>query len=273
MRRPAMQLFHLSVLSLIGIQLSCGSIDSSGPPVVELCTDITPLALGTNVTGTLSSTDCRSPLKPDGYTDFYRVTLPQAGTYLFNQSSLTIDTFILLLNADHTLIGANADVGAGTDSRLKAILPAGDYLIGATSLPANETGSYALATAATTAGVTCEVVFALPGIITSQSLDPGDCDGPPFRPNGFPTDGSRFDGYFVELSAGESITATMTSTAIDSYLEIYSGNTFGRVAFNNDSGSGQNAQVSYTATARGPYVVIATSPAIGATGAYALQIQ
>lgn len=273
MRLPAMQLFRLSVLSLAGVQLSCGSIDSSGPPVVELCTDITAYTFGTNITGTLATTDCRSPIKSDSYTDFYRVTLPQAGTYLFNQSSLTVDTFILLLNADRTLIGANADVGVGRDSRVKAILPAGEYLIGASSLPSDQTGGYALATASTTAGVTCEVVFAVPGIITSQSLEAGDCDGPPFRPNGFPTDGSRFDGYFVELSAGESITATMTSTAIDSYLEIYSGNTFGRVAFNNNSGSGQNAQVSYTATASGPYVVIATSPAIGATGAYTLQIQ
>lgn len=267
-----MQLFRLSVLSLIGIQLSCGSSDSSGPPVVELCTDITPHTLGTNVNGTLTSTDCRSPRKPDSYTDFYRVTLPQAGTYLLSESSLTIDTFMLLLNTDGTLIGANDDVAASTDSRVKAILPAGDYLIGASSFDPNITGSYAMASASTTAGVTCEVVFAVPGVTTTQSLEAGDCDGPFQRPFGG-TDGTRLDTYIVQLAAGKTITVTMTSTAIDSYLEIYGGIPPLRVAFNNNSGSGQNAQITYTAPVAGPYFVAASSPTVGATGAYTLQIQ
>lgn len=273
MRRPAMQLFRLSVLSLMGIQLSCGSSDSSGPPVVEPCTDITPHTLGTNVNGTLASTDCRSPLKPDSYTDFYRVTLPQAGTYLLSESSLTIDTFMLLLNTDGTLIGANDDVGASTDSRVKAILPAGDYLIGASSFDPNTRGSYAMASASTTAGVTCEVVFAVPGIITPQNLEAGDCEGPSFRATGTPGNGTRYDPYIIELTAGESITITMTSSALDSYVEIFGGNPLTRLAFNDNSGAGQNAQVTFTAPAAGPYFVSATSTTVGATGAYALQIQ
>ena len=273
MRRPARQLIRAGLLSLIGIQLSCGSSDSSGPRVVELCTDIAPHTLGTNVNGTLASTDCRSPLKPDSYTDFYRVTLPQAGTYLFNESSLTIDTFMLLLNADRTLIGANDDAGVGRDSRVKAILPAGDYLIAATSYHPDITGSYALASASTTAGVTCEVVFAVPGIITSQSFDADDCDGPFIRPAGTPTNGTRYDPYIIELTAGQSITVTMTSAAVDSYLDIYGGDPLTRLAFNDDSGSGQNAQVTFTAPSRGPYFVSATSSTVAATGDYALQIQ
>lgn len=274
MRRPARHLFRLLVLSLMGIQLSCGGTDSSGPPVVEPCLDIAPYTLGTNVNGTLVATDCRTVVKPDSYTDFYRVTLPQAGTYLFNESSLILDTFVLLLRTDGTLIGANDDVVTGnTDSRVKAILPAGDYLIGASSYDPNATGSYAMASASTTAGVTCELVFAVPGIITPQSLDTGDCNGPFLRPGGTPTNGTRLDTYVIQLAGGQSITVTMTSSALDSYVEIYGGNPLTRLAFNDDSGSGQNAQVTFTAPAAAAYFVSATSTTVGATGAYSLQIQ
>jgi hypothetical protein len=211
-------------------------------------------------------------LKSDSYTDMHRVTIAQAGTYLFNQASPTMDTFLLLLKADGTLIGANDDISTGTDSRIKAVLPPGDYVIGATSYDANATGNYTVSSASTTAGVTCEIVFIVPGLTTSQALEAGDCDGPFLRPNGAPANGTRIDTYIVQLVAGTVINLTMTSTAVDSYLEIYGGNPLVRVAFN-DNASGQNAQITYTAPVTGPYYIGATSPTVGATGAYTLQVQ
>lgn len=65
----------------------------------------------------------------------------------------------------------------------------------------------------------------------------------------------------------------MTSSALDSYVEIFGGHPLTRLAFNDNSGAGQNAQVTFTAPAAGPYFVSATSTTVGATGAYALQIQ
>jgi len=270
MQRPVVQFHRFSVLLLIGILASC--TDSSGPPNVEPCLEFTTHTLGTSVAGSLASSDCRSPLKSDGYTDMHRVTLAQAGTYLFNQASPTLDTYLLLLSSDGSLIGANDDILTSTDSRIKAVLPAGEYVIGATSYNANATGSYTFSSASTTAGVTCEIVFIVPGVTTNQNLELGDCDGPFLRPNGAPSNGTRIDTYTIGLAAGAVINLTMTSTAVDSYLEIYAGNPLVRVAFN-DNASGQNAQITYTAPVTGPYHISATSPTVGATGAYTLQVQ
>lgn len=271
MRRPVIQFHRFSVLLLIGILASC-STDSSGPPNVEPCLEFTTHTLGTSVAGSLAGSDCRSALKLDSYTDMHRIAIAQAGTYVFNQASPTLDTFLLLLKADGSLIGANDDISTSTDSRIKAVLPPGDYVLGATSYDPNATGSYTLSSASTTAGVTCEIVFLVPGLTTNQNLEPGDCDGPFLRPNGAPTNGTRIDTYIVQLAAGAVINLTMTSTAVDSYLEVYGGNPLVRVAFN-DNAAGQNAQLSYTAPIAGPYYIGATSPTVGATGAYTLQVQ
>ena len=66
--------------------------------------------------------------------DFYAVTIPTGGTYIFNQTSATFDTYLAFLTSTNVLVGINDDyLTTSTDSRLKVIVPAGSYFIGANS--------------------------------------------------------------------------------------------------------------------------------------------
>ncbi len=228
------------------------------------CSAATTHTLGSTSNGQLAVTDCR--LADGSFVDFYAVTLPTAGTYVFDQKSTIFDTYIALLTATGSVIGVNDDadpLSGATDSRLKVIVPAGSYIIGANSFLTNKTGNYSLASAASTAPVSnCENVFVLPGITTPQSLQTTDCS----------TSGFFSDEYVVFLNAGQQITVQMTSSVVDSYLEIRADGSPGVLVSNNDPAT-MNAQVSYTATTRGFYIIAAATTTAGATGDYTLTIQ
>lgn len=223
-------------------------------------------ALGSTLDSQLSLTDCQ--LSDGSFVDFYAVTVPAGGTYIFNQTSGAFDTFLALLTSSNVLIGTNDNFG-GTDSRLKVIVPAGAYLVGANSVNANVTGNYSLASAASTTQVTnCEDVFVLRGISTPQSLQTTDCNTNPASP----TTGFSYDDYVINLNKGQSITVSMTSTVVDSYLEIRPDGSATVLASNDDVAT-MNAQVSYTAVTAGFYVITAATKVAGATGDYTLAIQ
>lgn len=236
-----------------------------------------PHTLGSTIDNQLSLTDCQ--FVNGSFVDFYTVTIPTSGTYVFNQSSLSFDTFLALLTATGTTIGTNDDFGGTgvTDSRVKVIVPAGTYLVGANSVVANVTGNYSLASAASTTQVTnCEDVFVLSGISTPQSLQTTDCNTNPASP----TTGFSYDDYVIFLNAGQSITVSMTSSAVDSYLEIHPDGSSMVLASNDDiDGTTKNARVTYTVpistTVRtaGFYIITAASKVAGATGDYTLTVQ
>ena len=226
---------------------------------IDPCTVAVAHTAGQTVQGTLASGDCRFS---DGtYVDFYRTTLT-AGTYLFNQSS-TFDTYLFMLTEAGPPIGVNDDItDTEQNSRIKAILPAGSYIIAASSYAA-VTGAYSMSSALSTAEVTnCEDVFVMKGITTPQSLQTTDC----------PSDGYS-DEYYIFLDAGQSLTVTMTSSSVNSFLKVLSqGGT--TLASNDNRGDGSNdAQVAFTATAANFYVIRAGSAAAGATGQYTLVIE
>ena len=231
---------------------------------VDPCTVLTNYAFGTSVNGTLSSTDCR--LSDGSFIDFYVTTISGAGTYLFNQSA-SFDTFLVLFAEAGPLIALNDDIAAtNLNSAIKAILPAGNYVIGATSFDPDVLGTYTLASSSTTAGVSnCEDAFVVKGITSSQELQTSDCVG----------EGFYWDDYIIFLTAGQSITATMTSPAIDSFLELYdnSGSATPLVSNDNSGASTSDAQISYTATVTGFYFISATSAAAGVTGPYTITVQ
>lgn len=227
------------------------------------CANFPAHAVGSTTNGQLSGSDC---FFADGsFVDFYLVTIPAAGTYIFNQSSGSFDTYLLLFTASARRIAENNDNTTNTNSQIKAILPAGDYVVAANSNPPNVTGPYALTSSASTAEITnCEDVFAGPGITTSQSLSSSDCT----------VNGVFSDDFIVFLQSGQTITVSMTSSAIDSYLEITAaGGTTILGQNDNADGTTQNAQLTFTAGPTSYYFVKARSAAAGATGAYTLVIQ
>jgi hypothetical protein len=238
------------------------------PPVVFTACATAPHALGSTLNSDLSVTDCQ--LSDGSFVDFYTVTVPTAGTYVFDQTSGVFDTFLALLTASNVLIGTNDDITLNqTDSRLKAIVPAGSYIIGANSFEGNKTGNYSLMSAASTAQVTnCEDVFVLRGISTQQSLQATDCTSNPANPS----TGSFYDDYVIFLNKGQSVTVAMTSTTVDSYLELRPDGNAGILASNDDLAS-NNAQITFTVVNSGFYIITAATKVAGAMGDYTLAVQ
>ena len=220
--------------------------------------------LGSTVDNQLSLTDCQ--LSDGSFVDFYVVTIPTSGTYIFNEISTAFDAYLALLTSANVLIGINDDfVSTSTDSRVKVIVPAGSYIIGANSFNVNGTGNYSLTSAASTAQVSnCEDVFVQRGISTPQSLQTTDCS----------TVGFYSDEYVILLVAGQAITVDMTSSVLDSYLEIRAnGNPAVLVSNDNVNANTKDAEVAFTAATAGFYIIAAASKVASATGDYTLSIR
>jgi hypothetical protein len=232
--------------------------------------------IGSSATYQLATTDCR--FQDGSFVDFFAVTIPTAGTYIFNQSSTTFDTFLALLATDGTQIGTNDDFGAPgtTDSRVKVIVPAGSYLLGANSVNPNVTGAYSLTSTASTAQVTnCEDVFVFPGITTLQSLQATDCTTNVANP----ASGFAFDEYVVFLNAGQTVTVSMTSATLDSYLELRIDGGATVTSNDNIDATTKDARITFTVpvstTTRtaGFFVITAATKVAGALGDYTLTVQ
>jgi hypothetical protein len=210
----------------------------------------------------LSPTDCQ--FSGGSFVDFYTVTIPTSGTYFFNQTSTAFDTYLAFLTPANVLIGINDDFGT-SDSRIKAIVPAGSFMLAAFSFDSNVTGNYSLTSAPSTAEVSnCEDVFVMKGITTPQSLQTTDCS----------TGGFLSDEYVIFLTKGQAITVGMTSSVLDSYVEIRANGGTAALVFNdNVNGTTQNAEVAFISATTGFYIIAAASKTAGATGDYTLSIQ
>jgi hypothetical protein len=244
------------------------------PVVFTSCAAVTH-ALESSSSGDLANIDC--PL-PDGtFIDFYAVTIPTGGTYVFDQSSTSFDTFLYLLGFSGTVIGVNDDLSTTvSNSRVTAIVPAGTYVLAANSFDQNEFGAYSLASATSTTPVTnCDDVFVLPGIVTPQRLELTDCS----TNAGSPSTGFPFDQYAIFLNPGQTITVTMTSTPVDTYLEMRFASTGALVVSNDDiDGTTKNSRITYkvpvlSVSTAGFYIITAASRVAGVFGDYTLTIE
>jgi hypothetical protein len=221
-------------------------------------------AIGSTTNGELTVSDCA--FSDGSFVDFYGTTLAGPGTYVFTQSSAVFDTFLILYTANGVPIGANDDLGIGfSDSKVKAILPAGDYAIAANSYNINTTGAYTISSLVGAEPVTnCEDVFVVRGTTTTQSLQPNDCAN----------SGFYADDYLIFLIAGQGITVSMNSSTVDSYLALYdvqSGSPFAQN--DNKDGTTKDAQIIFTPSFTGFYAISATSSGAGGTGEYTIIIQ
>jgi hypothetical protein len=230
---------------------------------IDACVVSATHPIGGTTNGELAVSDCK--FGDESLVDFWATALAAAGTYLFNQSSSRFDTYLILYDANANPIGFNDDFGAGSDSRIKAILPPGDYVLGANSYDASGMGAYILTSTVDGGPVTnCELVFVTRGTSTAQTLDASDCA----RVGGY-----YGDQFFIWVTAGQSVTVSMSSTAVDAYIGI--ADTNGAALANNDNkdSTTQDSQVTFTASVSGFYAIVASSANVGATGAYTTTVQ
>ena len=246
------------------------------PPPPPPCAVRTALSLGNTTPGSLATSDCELV---DGtfvaYVDFFTATLGQATAYLFRQSA-SFDTYLFLATPDLAVIAENDDENAtSTNSAIKALLPAGSYVLGASSFEARVTGDYTISSATAATGVTgCERVFVVKGVTTSQSIENGDClrSTPPAAP-------IYADAYLIFLRAGQSLSVSMTSIQVDAYVELVQVDDLvqlnGPIVASNDNrdASTKDAELSYTATTSAYYRIVARTGVTSQTGPYTLAIQ
>jgi hypothetical protein len=234
---------------------------------VPACAERTVHTLGTTTAGVLATSDCQ--LSDGTFVDFLSTTLGQANAYLFQQSA-AFDAYLFLTTTDGGVIAENDDEsGTSTNSAIKALLPAGSYLLGASSFDPAVTGGYTISSSTTSTAVTgCELVFVVKNVSTTQNVEAADClmNTPPAPP-------IFGDGYFIFLRAGQSMTVTMTSTQVDSFLELRDLDG-ARVASNDNKDATTNdAQLVYTATTSTYYTIFARTAVASQVGAYTLTVQ
>ncbi|MFL5462560.1 MAG: PPC domain-containing protein [Gemmatimonadaceae bacterium] len=226
------------------------------------CAAVAAHPLGSTTDGQLSATDC---MFLDGsFIDFYVVNVATAGAYVFSQTSPVLDSYLVLFSANGSLIGYNDDLSASTtNAEIRAVLPAGTFIVGTNSYDPSAIGSYSLASASTTLG-NCKDAFTVRGITTAQVLDTSDCA------NG----GVFADFYVIYLISGEPVTISMSSTTVDSYLALYTGGTGSLLASNdNVDTSVKDARLTFSPPVTGFYIVQARSNSTTVTGDYTLGIQ
>lgn len=240
-------------------KLSVAFTASSTDPCVISATH----TIGGTTSGELTTSDC---VFGDGsFIDLVGTMLTTPGTYTFSQSSTQFDTYLVLYDVSGNPIGFNDDFGASTDSRLKAILPAGNFVLGANSFDSSVVGPYTLTSAFDAGSVTnCEIVFVVRGITTNQNLESTDCPR---------TGGSFADQFVIYVLGGQPVTVSMSSSAVDAYLVVYDTNGLVLVSNDNRDPSTKDAQLTFTPALTGFYGIVASSVNAGATGAYTVVIQ
>ena len=235
--------------------------------ISSFCTERSTHTFGTVGSGTLSPNDCQ--LSDGSFVDFHATSTPEAGAYRFRQGA-PFDTYLLLAMPDGTTIGENDDeLETGTNSGIKALLPAGNYLLGASSFEPGVTGDYDIASTTISTDVTgCDPFFIVKNITTVQNIATTDCNlaGAGATP-------IYADGYFIFLNAGTSITINMTSTALDSFLQLV--RLDGQVVAQNDNidATTKDARITFTVTQSNYYAIFTRSVPTTAVGTYTLTIQ
>ena len=199
----------------------------------------------------------------------YATSLPQAGAYYFGESA-TFDTYLVLATADGITIGENDDeLETGTSSGIKALLPAGDYLLAPGSLFPGVSGEYTISSrAAPTEVANCEIVFVVKNVSTTQNITATDCD--------LAAAGATpiySDAYIIFLRAGTPVTLNMTSPTLDSFLQLARLDGFILAQNDNIDATTKDSRVTFTPTLTSYYVILARNVPTTAVGSYTLSIQ
>ena len=230
---------------------------------VDPCIFADELPLGSTISEALTASDCF--VLDAYYTDYFHTALGNTGAVRFSMTSATFDTFLEMYQESGDFVAGDDDSGTGTNATLKVLAPPGDYFVGASSSLEQELGTYSLTAQSVSASLEqCEHAWVVPGIASSQSISSTDCvdsSGPYYS-----------DQMAILLSAGQTVTITMSSSAVDAYLNIY--DTFGDIIATDDDGAGgTDARIVFTAPEDDAYLIDASAFDPGDTGAYTLSIQ
>lgn len=263
--RSRVQLTLGLALSPIAVLATAGALPAAA---FTATSKVAPYGLGQTTTSTLNATSCT--FQGGGSFDAYALTLQSSQTFTVSLSSGAFDATVEVVDEGFALGGAfNFDSVAGrgvTNSFLKMIAVGGAFGIAAGAQNPGAAGSYTLTTAAVPvyADSCLNDIWVTRGITTQQELKPTDCvDG---------TGPYYFDAFQMILVAGQTVTITENSAAFDA--ELFLRSTSGTTVFDDNSGGGTDARLSYTNTSKGAELIAIypSTAVVGSTGAYTITI-
>ncbi|MFL5385487.1 MAG: S1C family serine protease [Longimicrobiaceae bacterium] len=264
-----------------------GGVDDGGPrggrggTLEELAqTQLPRISQGQTVNGTLDQGDfllSSDRTWADGY--FYDGREGEQITVTLR--STAFDAWLVVDDPNGPLRETNDDGAGGRDARITVTLPHdGRYMIVANSLRRGATGVYSLSVQSargsdrTRAGRgsagTLEDLGAreLPWVQAGSTVNGRLTDEDFLRSD----DDTYADGFAYRARAGETITVTMRSTSLDSWIEVYQPDGSFR-EHDDDGGGGNNAELTVTFPTAGRYVIAANAVRPRSTGSYTLTIR
>ncbi|PSH58332.1 hypothetical protein FY050_23945 [Phyllobacterium endophyticum] len=209
--------------------------------------------------------------------DWYRVNLVAGQTYTFNLAGSgntpVVDTYLRLHDANGNQIAFDDDSGVGASSSLVFTAAAsGVFFVNAGAYNDAATGQYALSFTqanSQTDPTVSEAADAAANTATTYALAGGETLRGTLGSNG------DHDWVRIELVAGQTYSFSMTGTGAaaiyDTYLRLRdSAGT--QIAYDDDSGAGNNSTLIFTATTSGTYYLDAGAYNDAYAGQYDLTV-
>lgn len=250
--------------SLTATASGVGSVTLTAIAVANECSLDAVHTIGATNSGDLALSDC--VLDSGELIDYYGVQVAAPSSVEFRQSSSAFDAYLFVMTSDGFSLAEDDDDEDSPDPRMKVLMPAGSYRVGASSFAISRTGSYTISSSVKTESEeNCEDVFLVNGITTSQTIATTDCVSSV-------NSTLHADVFVAKLRGGTAIRFKMSSTAVDSYLELYRLST-GLVATNdNISASTTDAEIVYTPPEDEYFFIVARTAVGSQTGAYSLAV-
>lgn len=268
--RSARSLPTLALIAALVAPLTLAAQDSWNAPVNR----DRMVRVGDTKTGTLAASD---PTLEDGsHYQLWYIEGREGETAIITLRSSAFDAYLAVGRHRGDQLESDDDGAGGSDARIRITWPSnGTYVIRANTFGEAETGAYTLSIGSPSAGEGLSIADALRLPVNAQrrltlgrsvtsSLDPED---PSLE------DGSHFEAWYIDLTAGQRVVITQRSQDFDSYLQLgrHGGNE--AIETNDDYNDNDlNSRIIFTATEAGTYVVLANSLESGDTGNYTLEI-
>jgi plastocyanin len=225
------------------------------------------VSLAETYRGDLTETD---PSVDDkgAYFDLYRITARKGQRLVINMKSTEFDALVGIgqMQGDSLNVAeSDDDSGGDKDARLRYTIPEdGTYIIRAQGLDGSATGAYSLQVTERVVRPSTPVALAANAPVTGE-LTESDEEA---------DDGSFFDLYRITARAGERVTITMRSSAVDSYLVLgqMENSEWTETAHDDDGAGGNHARIEHTFDAAGEYFIRANTIGAGKTGTYTIRI-
>jgi plastocyanin len=240
---------------------------------------------GQPVAGSLTAADLK---RGDGtYADGYFYTAQAGETVTITQRSGDFDSWLVVDDPNGSMYEFNDDGGGGHDAQLQITFPhAGRYVILANAVNAAATGNYTLNVTQGAQGAASAAASSTPATVAmghgSNDLNSieardwpvvgtGEFDGALTTSDYKRVDNTYADPFYYQADAGETVTVTMRSSDVDSWLVVDdpNGSTY---QFNDDGAGGSDAQIKVTFPHAGRYLIIANAVSPNSTGRYTVSI-